>query len=454
MPFTLMTRCRVAADLAAVTTARADREVDPRSVGVRPSAVARIWNAVESLYQTGIHPAIALCVRRRGEVLLDRAIGHAAGNGPGDPPDARQVLARPDTPFTIFSTSKSITAMLIHLLDERNLIRLDDPVCEYIPEFRAHGKHTITIRHVLTHRAGIPDLPPEIMELDALDQPERIVKVLCAARPSSRPGARLAYHAISGGFVLGEVVRRVTGADIRRLLHEAVVEPLGWRCFSYGAAARDLRRVATNYFTGPPPLPPLSGLLRRALGVDFQTCTELSNDPRFLTGIIPAGNVVTTADELCQFYQLLLNGGELDGVRVFQPRTVRRATLEQSYLEVDLTLGVPVRYGMGFMLGGGRLLSMYGPDTDHAFGHLGFTNIVAWADPERQVAAALLTSGKPLIYPQLYYLWNVLRQIGLACPRGPYEWPPRVRLVPVHVRAATPRVLPRRPRRKRVTTSA
>lgn len=454
MFFSLMTRSRVPADLTSVTTAGADREVDPRSVGVNRAAVVKVWNAVERLYQTGIHPAIALCVRRRGEVLLDRAIGYASGNGPDDRPEARKVLARPDTPFTIFSTSKSITGMLIHLLDERNLIRLDDPVCEYIPEFRAHGKHLITIRHVLTHRAGIPDLPPEAMDLNNLDDPERIVRVLCAARPSSRPGSRLAYHAISGGFVLGEVVRRVTGADIRRLLQEAVVEPMGWRCFSYGAAARDLRRVAVNYFTGPPALPPISGLLRRALGVEFRTCTELSNDARFLTGVVPAGNVVTTADELCQFYQLLLNGGELHGVRVFQPRTVRRATLEQSYLELDLTLGVPVRYGMGFMLGAGGLLSPYGPDTEHAFGHLGFTNVLAWADPERQVAAALLTSGKPLLYPQLYHLWNVLREIGLACPKGPYEWPPRVRLVPVHVRAATPRIVPRRPRRPRAATRA
>jgi hypothetical protein len=80
--------------------------------------------------------------------------------------------------------------------------------------------------------------------------------------------------------------------------------------------------------------------------------------------------------------------------------------------------------------------------------------VIAWADPERQVAAALMTSGKPLLYPQLYYLWNVLRQIGIACPKGRYEWPPRVRLVPVHVRAAEPRVIPRRPRRKRAVASA
>jgi CubicO group peptidase (beta-lactamase class C family) len=184
----------------------------------------------------------------------------------------------------------------------------------------------------------------------------------------------------------------------------------------YGVAERDLGRVAVNYVTGPPQLPLIPIALRRALGVAHEEAVRLSNDPRFLLGIIPSGNVVTTADELSRFYQLLLNGGEIDGVRIFEPRTIRRATTEQSYLEFDLTIGLPVRYGMGFMLGG-QWFSFYGPDTEHAYGHVGFTNVISWADPARQVSAALMTSGKPLIYPQIYYAYDVLRQIGLAAPR-------------------------------------
>jgi CubicO group peptidase (beta-lactamase class C family) len=80
----------------------------------------------------------------------------------------------------------------------------------------------------------------------------------------------------------------------------------------------------------------------------------------------------------------------------------------------DLGVSPEAGYGMGFMLGG-QWFSPYGPDTQYAFGHIGFTNVLTWADPERQVAAALLTSGKPLVYPELYYVWDVLRQIGLAC---------------------------------------
>ena len=410
-----VTTCRIPSRPESVTTIAA--ESDARDLGVPPESVARIWRAVEALYRSGIHPAIQLCVRRFGAVLIDRAIGHASGNGPDDAPDAPKVLATPATPFTIFSASKAVTAMLVHLLDQRNLIRLDDRVCEYIPEFAVSTKQWITIRHVLIHRAGLPNLPREALDLDRLHDPEAIVWLLSDLKPTWRPGRQLAYHAISGGFILGELIRRVTGKTIRAVLDEEIRRPLGLRWLGYGVRPQDVDRVARNYLTGPPALPPLSPLLRRALGIGFAEVPALSNDPRFLTGIIPSANVVATANELGLFYQLLLDGGELDGVRVFDPRTIRRATSEQSYLEFDLTLGLPFRYGMGFMLGG-RWFSPYGPDTQYAFGHLGFTNIVSWADPERQVAATLMTSGKPLLYPELYHLFDVLRQIGLACDKA------------------------------------
>ena len=412
----LIVRSRVPASLESVTTVRPGAEVPPREVGCDASAVEAIWRNVETLYRSGIHPAVQLCVRRRGAVLLDRAIGYAKGNGPGDPPEAPKVLATPDTPFNLFSASKAVTAMVIHLLDQRRLIHINDPVCEYIPEFGVKKKQWITIHDVLGHRAGIPNLPPQVMTLEQLEDQEGIIRLLCEAEPAWRPGKQLAYHAVTGGFILAEVVRRVTGRDIRTFLHREILAPLGFRWMSYGVRRRDVGRVALNYFTGPPPVPPLSTLLRRALGIPFRDIPALSNDRRYLTSIVPSGNVIATANEASRFYRLLLDGGELDGVRLFEPRTLRRAISEQSYLEFDLTLGLPLRYGLGFMLGG-KWVSLYGPDTQYAFGHIGFTNVVTWADPERQVAAALMTSGKPLLYPELYQLYNVIRQIGTACPK-------------------------------------
>jgi CubicO group peptidase (beta-lactamase class C family) len=403
-------------DLAAVTW-RAT-EADPRDVGATPEAVERIWVAVERLYRSGIHPAIQLCVRRDGAVILDRAIGYARGNGPSEPVGTPKEPVTTETPFNIFSAAKAVTAMVVHLLDQRDALRLDDHVAEYIPEFAVGSKQWITIRHVLTHRACIPNIPSAAMQLDRLDDPAGIVRLLCELRPVGRPGRQLAYHAITGGFILGELVHRVTGRTIREFLDQEIRAPLGFRWLSYGVGPDDVTRVAKNYFTGPPALPPVSFLLRRALGVDFERATELSNDPRFLTAVVPSANLIVNANELSRFYQLLLDGGTQHGVRIFDPRTIRRATSEQSYFEVDFTLGIPIRYGMGFMLGG-EWLSLYGPGTPRAFGHVGFTNIVSWADPERRVAAALLTSGKPLLYPELYHAFDVLRQIGIACRRAP-----------------------------------
>ncbi|MFN8545288.1 MAG: serine hydrolase domain-containing protein [Candidatus Binatia bacterium] len=424
-PCPTIRRCPVPDDLRSITRINTDAEIDPRAVGIDPLAVARVWNAAERLYASGMHPALQLCVRHRGRVLIDRAIGFAAGSGPDDSPAGPRTPVTPATPICIFSASKAMTAMLIHLLDQRDLLRLDDPVCEYIPEFARGAKQWITIRHVLIHRAGIPNPPHEMMRLDTLEDPDRIIDVLCDLPQAWRPGRQLAYHAITGGFLLAEIVRRVTGHDVRTFLTDEIRRPLGLRWLNYGVAPEDVGHVAVNAMTGPPPLPPFGWLIDHALGIDLDTVVAMSNDPRFLTAIVPSGNIVATADETSRFYQLLLDGGTLDGVRIFEPRTIRRATVEQSYLEMDFTLVLPFRYSMGFMLGA-DWFSPYGPNTRHAFGHVGLSNVVAWADPEREVAAALLTTGKPTLYPELYFLWRMLEAIGEACPKVRPPWPAQV----------------------------
>ena len=162
--------------------------------------------------------------------------------------------------------------------------------------------------------------------------------------------------------------------------------------------------------------PPFSTILQRALGASIERVVKLANDPRFRMGIIPAANIVTTAEELCSFYQCLLEEGELDGRRAFEARTVRRAVSEQAYWELDLTLGLPLRYSNGFMLGG-DLISLFGAGTAHAFGHLGFTNIFSWADPERRLSVALLTSGKPVLNLEAIRLLQLIFAINDAFPK-------------------------------------
>jgi len=379
-------------------------------------AVERIWDDAVSWYRSGVHPALQVCVRREGKVVLDRAIGHARGNGPRDAEEEPEELATPSTPFTIYSGAKAITAFLVHRLHERGALDIGLPVCEYIPGYERHGKGEITIAHVLAHRAGVPNLPSDALELDRAGDREFLVELLRDARPFARAGQFLAYHAVSGGYILGEVVHRAAGKTIREVLAEEILDPLGFRWTNYGVPPEDTGRVALNYITGPPTLPPLSNLLTRALGRPLDELVAATNDDRFVTALVPSANTVTTANELSRFYELMRCGGELDGVRVMRPETIRHALTEQSHLEFDLSLGFPTRFSYGLMLGAARI-SLYGADTQHAFGHLGFTNILAWADPERALSAAVINNGKPIVYPELPRFLGLMQRITSEAPK-------------------------------------
>jgi CubicO group peptidase (beta-lactamase class C family) len=411
-----LNRIRLPDDLAKVTTR--NPEEDPAAGGLADETVERLWDAGVSLYRSGVHPALQLCVRRNGHVVLDRSIGHARGNGPHDDKDAPKTLATPGTPFCVYSTSKGITALVVHMLAERGALSLDDRVADHIPGYEQHGKGGTTIAHVLAHRAGVPNLPKELLDLQHVGDRELIVRLLSEQKPSHEPGTLLAYHAVTGGFILGEIVERVTGKSIRDVLGDEILTPLNFRWGNYGVSPEDVEQVGPAYVTGAPLLPPLSTLVARALSRPIGEAVELSNDPRFLTAVIPAASVITTANELSRFFEIFRCGGELDGVRVMEPATLRHALAEQSRLEIDFTLLFPTRFSYGLMLGA-KVVSPFGLDTDLAFGHLGLINIMGYADPERGVSVGLITSGKPIVYPEIARFYGIMQTIGSQVPKLP-----------------------------------
>jgi CubicO group peptidase (beta-lactamase class C family) len=408
-------RVRVPSDLDSVT--RVGSEEAAASAGLDAETVEHIWDGAVDLYKSGVHPGLQLCVRREGKVVLDRAIGHARGNGPDDSEDAPKTPMTPGTPACIYSASKAVTAMVIHLLDEKRLLHIGDRVSEYIPEYAQKGKEGITIAHVLAHRAGVASMPKEALDLDRISDREFMTRVICEAKPVIRPGKILAYHAISGGFILGEIVHRVTGKSVREVLTEEILEPLGFRWGNYGVRPEDVGEVAPSYVTGPPLLPPLSNLVTRVLSAPLDEVVETSNDPRFLTAIIPSANVVTSANELSRFFEIFRAGGELDGVRVMEERTIRRALTEQSHLEIDFSLVFPTRFSYGLMLGA-KVVSLYGRDTDLAFGHLGLINIMGWADPERAISVGLITTGTAIVYPEVTRFYGLMQRIASEVPKS------------------------------------
>lgn len=357
-----------------------------------------IWSLVEPLYRSGMHPGIQVCIRHRGEVVVDRAIGHARGNLPGRRFD--RTVAVPmgvDTPMNLFSAAKSITAMTMHKLEEQQALSLDDRVADHVPGFERHGKGGIRIRDVLSHRAGIPRLPAEAFDLDLLTDHDALERLLCDLRPSGEPGSGPAYHAVTGGFVMEAVSRRATGRSLREVLATEIKEPLGLGWLDFGVSPADAARVAHNVETGFPLGPAIGSFMKRAVGEAWSPLLRMSNDDRFLTGVIPSGNVIATARDISAFYQCLLDGGELDGTRVFDAATVARAILpEHDGIGIDRMIGLPMRYSTGFMLGS-ESVSLFGWNHPRAFGHVGLSNLFTWADPERELVVALLTTGKPVL---------------------------------------------------------
>ncbi len=397
-------------------TARGAVEVAPASVGLDRGAAEAIWSAVVDFYKTGFHPALGLSIRRRGEVILDRAIGHARGNAPGDPPGGELVQATPRTLFNFFSGSKSVTAMLIHLLAQRGLLHVDEPIATFVPEFGRHEKDRITIRDLLTHRGGIPSAPTHAADLDLLEEPDRILEAIYELRPSYEPGTVPAYHAVTSGFVFAELIRRVAGKDIRSFLREEIAEPLAMTHFNYGLPRERLDEAAYDACTGPRMIWPLKDIFKRSLGISIEQLIELSNDPRFRMGVIPSANLFGTPDDICRFFELLRSGGSLDGRRIFSEETVRRAIEPQTPWQLDRMILLPLSYSMGFMLGTDPV-GLYGFRCGKAFGHVGLSNILAWADPARDISVALMNSGKPLVALDTAYWPEIVRRITARIPR-------------------------------------
>jgi CubicO group peptidase (beta-lactamase class C family) len=268
----------------------------------------------------------------------------------------------------------------------------------------------------MTHRAGIPSLVDVDDPLTALLDRDAVVERLCDTRPTLAPGRRLAYHAVTGGFILDAVARAASGRPVDELLARDFAAPLGCRHLGFGLAPEHRHLAAQNAFTGWPVPFPISRVFRRAFGLTVPDAVDASNDPRFMDAVVPAGNAFATADDLCRFFEMLLDDGRAPGgAQILAPRTVRRARVESAWFELDLTLGIPVRYGQGLMLGS-RRLSMFGPRTEKAFGHYGFVTIIGWADPARDLSGALLTSGKAVIANVFPSLWRTLNAISSRVP--------------------------------------
>lgn len=376
----------VTADLDSVTTV--GDEDDPAAAGLTRGEVEALWESVRAWYRMGTTPAIQVCLRRSGSIVLNRTIGHGWGNAPGDGPTARKELATPETPFLGFSTAKGVAATVLAMLIEQGAFDWDDKVCDYIPEFAANGKQTITIAEILSHSAGIPFITPPYRGVELVLDEELTKQALADLKPSWPPGRFRIYHALTAGLVQRLLVQRATGRPMREHLAEQVLEPLGFRWTNFGVHPDDVSAVVPSVKTGPPPSRVSALLARKALGGRMDGSVSGSTARKFLTAELPSGNLVTTAYELSRFYEILARGGELDGVRIIGREALRDAVAPAARMP-----GLAGRVSRaGFELGGRR--AKVGRATQAHFGRSGLTTQYGWADPARGLSGAILTSGK------------------------------------------------------------
>jgi CubicO group peptidase (beta-lactamase class C family) len=274
-------------------------------------------------HQGEIGAAVAVTVD--GKRVLDLWAGHT---------DARRT--RPwtrDTIVNIASATKGPTAICAHYLAGRGLLDLDAPVAAYWPEFARAGKAAIPVHLLLSHRAGLPAIDAPL-PTEALYDWGAMTRALAAQQPWWEPGTRHGYHAFTFGWLVGEVVRRITGRSLGRYWREEVAGPLGIDCH-IGLGAEHDARVA-EFIPGPPGELDVEAELIKNAGP--MTAKAVNNPPKTVADMntrawrraeIPAGNAHTNARALARAYGALACGGELDGVRLLSPQDIDRARAER-----------------------------------------------------------------------------------------------------------------------------
>ncbi|MEY3267494.1 MAG: hypothetical protein RL480_254 [Pseudomonadota bacterium] len=311
---------------------------DPRFAGVRDAFAAN--------FARGEDVGASVAVTLGGELVVDLWGGHA---------DAAKT--RPwqrDTIVNVYSTTKTMTALCALLLADRGELDLAQKVAHYWPEFAANGKADITVAQLLAHSAGLSGFAEPVAAADLYDW-DKATALLAAQAPFWAPGTAIGYHAITQGYLVGEVVRRITGKSLGTFFRDEIAGPLG-ADFHIGLAASEDDRVAE--LLPPPPGGSIADITSRPLTVNMATNPPVNpRDTRsraWRAAEIPAANGHGNARSVALVQALLANGGVVGGKRLLSEAGARRA-LEPQIKGEDMVLGGPAHFGLGFGLNGGAV---------------------------------------------------------------------------------------------------
>ena len=345
----------------------------------------------------------AVSVYHRGECVVDLWGGCS---------DEEGTLWARDTMAPSFSTTKGVAATLLHIYADRGLIDYDACVAEYWPEFGQCGKEAITVRQVLTHQSGLYHIRQMIDHVDRMLDWEHMIEAIERTWPAHTPGTRTGYHGLTFGFLVGEIIQRVTGRKFSDLVQSEIAEPLGLDGLFIGAPEHEIVRAAKLIFPESARrlsqtslggklevgATRLSKLLQR-LGVDTDLASIFDalaprgisdfdfGSPESLRVAIPAGNGLFTARSLAKMYAMLANGGEFEGVRLLSRETLEQATTLQKPTGKLSVLPFDMRWRLGY-----HAVATTRGFPRQAFGHFGFGGSGAWADPKRRLSVGLIVN--------------------------------------------------------------
>jgi len=333
-----------------------------------PARLDRVYQHLATAVEEGQIPGAAIQLAHKGHFLPPRAFGEMR---PG-------ISTQPDTIFLTASVTKPMTVTAVMILVERGYLLLDDPVYTIIPEFGNRGKEAVTVRHLMTHTSGLPDMLPHNTELRKAHAPlAEFYRQICDLPLDFAPGSHLQYQSC-GTAMLALIAERLSGMGLPDFLHKELFAPLAMNDTALGVRDLTQERIAHVH-----------------VGEEMSKSDWGWNTPYWWQLGVPWGGMFSTVQDMARCCQMFLNGGELAGVRVLSPATV--ATMCRDQTSMMPTLPAQERHRQAWGLGwrqmptlawayGGNLLS------PGAYGHGGATGTVVWVDPAQELLCVLFTN--------------------------------------------------------------
>lgn len=345
--------------------------------------VAPGFEGVRDAFEANFNPALAtpetgatVAAFHRGKLVVDLYGGFVD--------KARKRAWARDTIVNVYSTTKGVAAACTTLLEGRGQIEYKAPIARYWPEFAANGKDKISVETMLSHQAGLSGVRTKLTLEDLFDH-DKVARILAAAEPLWPPGTQAGYHAITWGFLVNELIRRVDGRTIGRFLREEWGDPLQSDVF-IGLPESEDRRVAEMIAPLGEPTQSLaepSELLKLTL-LNPMIEPEVPNRRDWRAAELPSMNATANALGLARLFAPFASDGMFENRRLLPVGTVARAARHR-WDGVDVNIGIRVRWGAGFY--GNNDFRWYGPN-DGAFGHSGWGGSCAFADPVNELAVA------------------------------------------------------------------